>query len=125
MIIELPWPHKDLSPNSRKHWSARARQARIARNAARILTLAALKAPASAIALRDLCAARLQISLQFTPDANRHYDLDGLISRMKSSLDGIADALNVNDRRFAFWKIELLPAAKPAKVIVTIEVLDV
>ena len=64
---------------------------------------------------------KLTLSLQFIPAANRHYDLDGLISRMKSSLDGIADALGVNDRHFSFGKIELLPAQKPGRVIVTIE----
>jgi crossover junction endodeoxyribonuclease RusA len=61
------------------------------------------------------------LTLKFIPPANRHYDLDNLIARMKSPLDGVAQALSTDDRRFRFGEITLEPAQKPGKVIVTIQ----
>lgn len=117
LVVELPWPHRDLSPNSRKHWSNRASKAKIARRAAFILTKERLAQIHLTIAQESK---QLQIGLQFYPKDKRHYDLDNLIARMKASLDGIADALCVNDRKFGYSQITLEAAQKPGKVIVTI-----
>lgn len=89
--FDLPWPHKDLSPNSRCHWSKKSKAAKSYRAACHILCRAAgIKAPEGKILL----------SLEFIPPDRRSRDLDNLLSSCKALLDGIADALAVNDSRF-------------------------
>ncbi len=91
----LPWPPKELSPNARLHWSKVAAAKRKYRTACWAMTLEAEthfvpKKPDS----------KLRVHLLFIAPDRRNYDLDGLLSRMKSGLDGVADALKVNDKRF-------------------------
>ena len=120
----MPWPHRDLSPNSRVHWHRKANKAKKHRKAACVLTQAAdgpLKGYGCSLAGKT---GKLSLSLQFVPPANRRYDLDNLISRMKSSFDGIADGLGVDDHQFTFSKIELGQAQKGGKVIVCIETME-
>lgn len=38
--------------------------------------------------------------LRFVPPDRRHYDRDNLIARMKSGLDGMCDALGIDDIQF-------------------------
>ena len=49
-------------------------------------------------------AKKLHVSLVFVPPARRAYDLDNLLARMKSGLDGLVDVLGVDDRH---WKLEI------------------
>lgn len=43
----------------------------------------------------------IHLKITFLPPSRRHFDLDGLLSRIKSGLDGVADGLGVDDNRFA------------------------
>lgn len=87
-LISLPWPARELSPNfrSRSHWP-RTRAIGKARQVAWGLTLEA-KARGTLLAVT------------FNPPDRRHRDLDNLIAASKAFQDGIADALQVNDRAF-------------------------
>ena len=38
--------------------------------------------------------------MTFIPPDRRSYDRDNLVARMKSGIDGLADALKINDKRF-------------------------
>lgn len=92
--VVLPWPSAALSPNARHgHWASRARAVKQARVDA------------------QMCAREqrfggvpddgpILLTLTFCPPDNRRRDLDGLLSRAKAALDGLADALGVDDRRF-------------------------
>lgn len=93
--LTLPWPPRELSPNFRGHWTVIAAAKRKYRTACWALTL---EAAAGAFISRG--DSKLQVHLVFHAPDRRHYDLDGLLSRMKSGLDGVADALKVNDKRF-------------------------
>lgn len=90
--VRLPWPPKELSPNSRAHWRKRHASGKVMRQSAHILALEAkLRAPADGdIVLR----------LTLHPPVRRVHDRDNGLARCKSLLDGIADALRVNDKRF-------------------------
>ncbi len=90
--VELPWPPKELSPNSRAHWRKRHAAAKMMRRSAHILGMEAkLRAPADG----DII-----IHLTLHPPVKRGHDRDNGLARCKSLLDGIADALRVNDKRF-------------------------
>ena len=90
--ITLPWPDAKLSPNARTHWRAKAPVTKAARTSAYWLT----EASGARVAGEGVIALRVVFH---APD-NRHRDRDNVQSACKAYMDGIADALKVNDRRF-------------------------
>ncbi len=109
--VLLPWPPAECSPNSRVHWSKRARAAKVYRKACWGLCLAAgWKAWVS--------ECRPRVTLEFVPALERRRDLDNCIASMKAGLDGIADALRVDDSRFILTAS--LVDSEPAGVWVTV-----
>jgi crossover junction endodeoxyribonuclease RusA len=94
MTFDLPWPPSRLNPNVRQHWTSLARHKRRYRDACR---LTAMSQGAAKIE-----AERLTVTLQFVPPDRRKRDLDNCIAAMKSGLDGLADALGVDDNK---WRL--------------------
>ena len=93
--VILPWPPRALSPNSRTHWRKLARVKAEYRRSCWALTREA----AGADYARPL-SGMVDVSLEFVPPDRRARDLDNCIAAMKSGLDGLADALHLDDRRF-------------------------
>jgi crossover junction endodeoxyribonuclease RusA len=90
-LIILPFPAKELWPNSRPHWAAKARAAKKARAWAYAATLAAKPLKPEG---------RVNFIVTIHPRATRTIDTDNAIAAMKGYFDGIADALGVNDNTF-------------------------
>lgn len=92
--LVLPWPDRVLHPNARPHWAVKAKAVKRARADARIFALAAgwdgSKLPDGP----------LYVWIDGYPADHRRRDADGLLSSAKPWLDGIADALGIDDRRF-------------------------
>ena len=97
MLIELPWPSATLSPNSRVHWRTKAGATKSAKNTAWVL---AKEAMARAGVNPGAMSGPIVVSLMFHPKQNRQRDLDNCQAMMKAALDGIAQALGVNDSMF-------------------------
>jgi crossover junction endodeoxyribonuclease RusA len=97
LTIHLPWPLSDLSPNTRIHWAKLAKAKKAYR---RECWAQSLVAGAVEFAKDIPSDKKLSVHLEFVPPNKRPYDEDGLVSRMKSGLDGIADALGIDDRMF-------------------------
>jgi crossover junction endodeoxyribonuclease RusA len=91
--ITLPWPSPKLHPNARVHWAVKSKAAKRARADARALTSIASRSPMSV-------GARIPVAITFHPPDKRRRDTDGMLSALKSSLDGVADALQVDDSLF-------------------------
>jgi crossover junction endodeoxyribonuclease RusA len=92
-VIVLPFPHKALWPNGRSHWAVKAREAKKLRQEAAWATKAA-----------SLRIGDSPIPLHITVHPKRTGpapDRDNIIAAAKHALDGIADALGINDRHFA------------------------
>src|SRR5690606_14641889 len=94
ITITLPWPDSKLMPNRRhgKHWAsgqpAKVRSRQDAYYLAKAEKAAAL--PEGEIPLR----------IEFhAPDARKR-DIDNLLAAHKAALDGIAQALGIDDSRF-------------------------
>lgn len=88
--IILAWPPRDLHPNSRPHFHARASAAKAYREAAYWIAKAAAQPhshPSDGIPVR----------IDFYPPDRRKRDLDGMLSSIKAGIDGIADAYELND----------------------------
>lgn len=92
--IVLPWPDRALHPNARVHWAKRSKAAKAARQSGYVY---ALHAGAYVAEVPD---GYLQVWIDGYPPDRRRRDADGLLSSLKPWLDGIADALHVDDRRF-------------------------
>ena len=90
----LPWPDRALHPNSRGHWSKRAKAAKAPKASAHLIALEA------GWHLEQLPDGRLHVWIDGYATDRRRRDADGLLSSLKPALDGIADALGVDDRRF-------------------------
>lgn len=101
MIITLPWPPKELSPNMRQHFMALARAKKSFR------TACAWQAKAQGA--RSMQAQRLAVNLTFFPPDRRHRDADNCLASMKSGLDGLADVLGVDDSK---WRVSFEMAAE-------------
>ena len=87
----LPWPPKGLSPNARLHWAARSKPKKQYREACRLQVLAQGARP------MEGC---LRVQMEFVPPDRRKRDWDNLVASMKAGLDGLADALQVDDAQF-------------------------
>lgn len=115
MTIDLPWPPVALHPNSRAHWAKRAKAAKLYRADAGML--------AQAAGVRRWLSTRLAqtvpVSIAFYPPDRRKRDLDGMLSSIKSGLDGIADALGVDDNRFSL-SINRCEPEKGGRVSITV-----
>lgn len=111
-MIVLAWPPKELHPNARTHFRVKAPITKAYREAAYWLT----KQRALQIDKRG----PVRLSLVFFPPDKRRRDLDGMFSSMKAALDGISDALGVDDQLFEFKLSRSLPC-KGGKVWVFID----
>lgn len=111
--IFLPWPAKALSPNGRYHWSKIARAKKAAKRTAHCLVLEA--------GIGKINATSVIVKLSFYPPSKRHYDADNLIASHKAALDGISDAIGVDDSKFIISATPHGPVQKLGMVKVELE----
>ena len=120
ITIELPWPSRDLHPNTRNHWSKRAKATKMARSDAAYMALS------RGVRTHDFFGVEsLDVTLVFIPPDNRARDTDGMISSVKGYCDGIADVVGVDDskwvlgirrekpRKPGFVRVEIQQHGKP------------
>lgn len=108
--IILPWPPSALSGHNKGSWHGKSGLVNKHREWARNATFAA-KA-------RVTGTGDIPITIRFVPPNNRG-DRTNFPNRIKPAIDGIADALKVNDRRF-IPSYEFAAPEKPGRVEVTI-----
>lgn len=113
VLIELPWPPKELTPNfkRRKHWRCYVPKAREYRSICRALTWAS-----------GVRSGRI-ISVTFCPPDRRRRDDDGMIGSFKAGRDGVADALGCDDHTFR-PSYNFAEPCKSGKVIVCVGAAD-
>jgi len=85
MILSLPLPPKECSPNWRGHWAAKARAVKTYRHTAACTALSLIRLPAP-----NWERAAVQATFHFR-DARRR-DKDNLLAALKPAFDGLADA---------------------------------
>ncbi len=90
------WPPGVLSPNSRAHWRAKMKPKREQRTEGMALALTVPVERRAEIQAQE----RIPVALEFCPPDRRPRDAANLMANCKALLDGLADGLGVNDRRF-------------------------
>lgn len=114
LTIELPWPNRALSPNSRVDPFSKARIFKSTKMQAFLATKIALKG------LRVVLAPGTHMNLRLipTPPVLRYRDEDNLIANCKSYFDGIAEAFKIDDHLFHLREQLWHPDEKPGKLII-------
>jgi crossover junction endodeoxyribonuclease RusA len=117
MRIELNFPSADLFPNRAKgrHWSATYEHKTRERTEAYLLTKQAKNK-----AKWEWNEKQIEIHLTFEMPDKRHRDIDNCLAASKSALDGVAEALGVDDKFFNPLCIFREQREKPGKLIVEI-----
>jgi crossover junction endodeoxyribonuclease RusA len=92
MRITLPWPPKQLSPNARLHWATKAKAVASYRSDC------GWRARAQGVHPVDVKYLPMRVTFH-PPDARRR-DRDNLIASCKALMDGLSDALGVDDSYF-------------------------
>ena len=96
-MLTLPWPSKELNPNSSNHFHVKAKKRAIYKNEGFWLTKMA-NIPKSDYK---------EMHIIFYKPNRRHMDLDNMLASMKSGLDGMCLALEIDDRCFKKITIEI------------------
>ncbi len=117
--VELPWPDSALSPNARLHWSKAARAKKVYRAKCRTIGLAAGLGYVEGL---PSAPAAVLVHLEFFPPDRRARDWDNMLASMKSGLDGLADAMGVDDSRWRLGFEVMDVPAKGGRVVVDVEV---
>jgi crossover junction endodeoxyribonuclease RusA len=126
--LKLPWPNRQLSPNAlnRTRWNNPKRLA-AKKEARRLGYLVAHRDYGTAIGKfqKVFSSEMLRVTIDFHPPDRRKRDIDNALASMKHYIDGVCDALQIDDKQFKaivlHWK-EPLP--KKGQVIMNIEVQD-
>lgn len=120
--LEFPWPPPQLLPNFKRshHWSKYRKQVNAARTLGWGLTVQAFGR--AKVWPEELRGKPVLVEIEYTPPlrAGGVPDEDNLNAACKHYLDGIADALGVNDRQFTFAQPVWHPKAGAGKVVIRI-----
>jgi crossover junction endodeoxyribonuclease RusA len=98
ICITLPWPPKELSPNARLHWAAKNKHRK------RYREVCAWQAVADGVRPNVAYTGPLRVEIEFIPPDRRARDMDNMLASIKAGLDGVADALGVDDKH---WRLGL------------------
>jgi len=96
--VTLPWPPRELSPNARTHWRAKAPISK--RYKATCCALARQDGMVAPSVPENAPKRCYSLFLDFYPPDRRARDDDNIIASFKAGRDGLAQALGVDDKRF-------------------------
>jgi crossover junction endodeoxyribonuclease RusA len=116
IIVHLPFPDPQLNPNrcKGKHWASTVTLRKSAREAAMLLTRQASRGVTFPM------GHEVSLRIVFVQPDRRHRDRDNLLAASKPALDGVADALGIDDSAFNPITIIREFGAKPGRVRVEI-----
>jgi crossover junction endodeoxyribonuclease RusA len=110
VILTLPWPKPALWQNTRGHFMARARAVKAARHDTAIYAMSC--------GLRKGVYQSARIRWDFIPPNRVKRDVSNIIGALKAHIDGIADALGVDDATFRHVWPEVLSEPQPGGAII-------
>jgi crossover junction endodeoxyribonuclease RusA len=117
ITITLPWPPKALSPNTPGGWRAKAAH----RKKAFTDGYWAVKASVSPDDARLEKGVKFSVMMMFYPPDARGRDIDNCHASCKNLLDGMCNALGINDKQLCPVTLDMgLPDKKNPRVEVTL-----
>ena len=113
VVIVLPLPPRELSPNARPHWAAKARAIKRYRQTAWLCALAVRPSQPVQVA---------RVTSRFFFRTLRRRDRDNLLASLKPAFDGIADARVVaNDAGMIHMPVEQYVDRADPRVEIAVE----
>ena len=115
-MLKLPFPPSELMPNNKngKHWASTHKVKKQYKEDCFYLTKIESKN-----FINDGEPIRLTL-IYMMPD-KRHRDVDNCLAASKAGLDGVADALGVNDHQFQPITVYRFAGERPGSLIVQLE----
>lgn len=113
--IETGWPVEDLWPNARAHHMRLHSARKAAKKESYWSTCIVLPRG------WKTGGGRFNLTIRAYPAVNRDRDNDNLIAAVKGHLDGIADALHVNDKLFNAPAVEWPGKDRRGKLVFIVE----
>lgn len=124
ITVILPFPDPRLNPNSSKghHWAATSNLRKKARADACILTKQATGLVAALVLNGLASVVSIPLTVTFVQPDRRQRDRDNLLAASKPALDGVADAMGINDARFNPVTVAREYGAKPGHVRIEVHI---
>lgn len=112
-LIRLSWPARPLWQNTRCHWSKRDKATSAHRKEAWTLALEH--------GVKKIETDRPYLTFAFHPPDNRKRDLQNMPATMKAAIDGISDAIGIDDEDFRCrWPMEFSNVVKGGCVMIEV-----
>jgi len=108
LVVSISLPPKALSPNARSHWAAKAKAVHSYRGEAFLMARRAVAGVGKGGHWWSLVGTEVMVRATFWFRVERRRDRDNAQASLKSALDGIAEALGVDDSRFIMAPASLL-----------------
>ena len=105
LTVTLSLPPKALSPNARTHWAPKAKAVAAYRGEAKLVARGAIRE--AGLDVPPGWGDEIMVRATFWFRVNRRRDRDNAQASLKSALDGIAEALGIDDSRFVLASAEL------------------
>jgi crossover junction endodeoxyribonuclease RusA len=116
ITVHLPFPDPRLNPNrcKGKHWASTVALRKSAREAAMLLTRQAGRGVTFPM------GHEVSLKVVFIQPNRRRMDRDNLLAAAKPQIDGVADAIGIDDSQFNPVKVYREYGAKPGSVRIEI-----
>lgn len=117
MIIKLPFPDASLFPNRKngKHWTTTSAAKDAQKHDAYWLTKEAMDAQACTFG-----DGNIPLSLVYLTPDKRKRDLDNMLAASKALIDGMAQALGVDDARFKPVLVDWVQGSTPGALMAAV-----
>ena len=106
MIIQFPWPPKQLSPNARVHWAKKANAAKHYKADCLMLVIR-----------RSGIVGQSKFKIMFSPPDKRKRDADNLIASFKAGFDALSIATGIDDSKFEWTYVRGEPVKGGAVIV--------
>lgn len=124
MLIRAPFPDKGLNPNKSKgrHWGATSKLRKAARYQGWALTREALQQGSLLDAPKlEKTKGEIAVTITFVLKKGSRIDRDNGLAALKPTLDGVAEALGVNDDQFEPVTLRREKGAVASYVVIQLE----
>ena len=116
--VALPWPAKELNPNSRCGWRRKAEAVQLARNVAYFLARSRYDGHTY------LDDRELQLRVVAYPPDKRRRDADNILASEKAHIDGVCQALQIDDHSIRRTVIEWGDVKKGGEIVMELEPIE-
>jgi len=120
LAVTVSLPPKALSPNTRTHWAAKARAVKAHRGEAFLMAGRAVAGVDKGGQWWAKVDTEILVRATFWFRVNRRRDRDNAQASLKAAMDGIAEALGVDDSRFVMAPARLDVDPRDPRVDITV-----